>query len=85
MTVIRTKTNIVVAHEPEPSDRYIQIVWHGPPEEGSRYSRALTGPLWPLDEYQACVDWAVSMADYMNAPIYIEPLRLKDVPKELRP
>lgn len=83
MSVIRTKTNMVVAYEPEPTDRYVQIVWHGPAGDG-RHLRAFEGPPWPIDQYQASVDWAVSMADYMRAPIYVVPLRLKDLPKEMR-
>lgn len=78
MTIIRTKTNIVVAYEPEPNDLFVQIVWHGPDGDG-RHLRAFEGPPWPLDQYQASVDWAVSMADYMRAPIYVVPLRAKDV------
>lgn len=79
MSVIRTKTNMVVAYEPEPDDLFVKIVWHGPPEEGSRYCRPFEGPPWPIDQYQASVDWAVSMADYMRAPLYVVPLRQKDL------
>lgn len=83
MPVHRTKTNMVVAYEPEACDRYVHIVWHGPAGDG-RHLRAFEGPPWPIDQYQASVDWALSMADYMRAPIYVEPLRTKDLPKELR-
>lgn len=75
---------MVVAYEPEPADRYVQIVWHGPPEDG-RHLRAFEGPPWPIDQYRASVDWAVSMADFMRYPLYVVPLRLKDLPRELRP
>lgn len=84
MSVIRTKTNMVVAYDPEPDDRFVQIVWHGPPQDG-RFMRQFDGPPWSIDQYQSCVDWAVSMADFMRAPIYVVPLRIKDLPKELRP
>ena len=84
MPVIRTETNMVVAYEPEPCDRYVQIVWHGPAGDG-RHLRAFEGPPWPIDQYQASVDWAVSMADFMRAPVYVVPLRLRDVPREVRP
>lgn len=78
MSVIRTKTNMVVAYEPEVSDLYVQLVWHGPAGDG-RHLRSFEGPPWPIDQYQACVDWAVSMADFMRAPLYVVPLRQKDL------
>lgn len=83
MSVIRTKTNMVVAYEPEPTDLYVQIVWHGPAGDG-RHLRSFEGPPWSIDQYQASVDWAVSMADYMRAPIYVVPLRMRDLPREMR-
>jgi hypothetical protein len=78
MSVIRTKTNMVVAYEPEPDDLYVQIVWHGPDPDG-RHLKAFEGPPWPIDQYQATVDWAVSMADYMRARLYVVPLRQNDL------
>jgi len=78
MSVIRTKTNMVVAYDREPNDLYVQIVWHGPDGDG-RHLRAFEGPPWPIDQYQATVDWAVSMADYMRAPLHVVPLRQKDL------
>jgi len=80
MSVIHTKTNMVVAHEPEPGDRFIQVVWHGPAEEGSRYRRTFEGPLWPIDQFQSSVEWALGMADFMVSPIYVTPVG----PRELR-
>lgn len=84
MSVIRTKTNMVVAYDPEPNDRYVQIVWHGPAGDG-RHLRAFEGPPWPIEQYQATVDRAVSMADYMRAPLHVVPLRNKDLPRGTRP
>ena len=84
MSVIRTKTNMVVAYEPEDCDRYVQLLWHGPAGDG-RHLKSFYGPPWPLDQYDACLQWAVSMADYMGTPLYVVPLRLKDIAKELRP
>ena len=78
MSVIRTNTNIVCAYEPEPDDLFVRVVWHGPAEDG-RHLRAFEGPLWPIEEYQSTVDWAVSMADYMRFPMHVVPLRLRDV------
>jgi len=73
MSVILTKTNMVVAHEPEPGDRFIQVVWFGPPEDG-KHRRVFAGPAWPADQYQSSVDWAVSMADFMVYPIFVTPI-----------
>ena len=77
MTVIMTKRNMVVAHEPEPGDRYVHIVWHGPAGDG-RHARAFQGPPQPLDTFKSSVDWAVSMADFMCSPIYVTPLTERD-------
>jgi hypothetical protein len=78
MSVIRTKTNMVCAYDPEPDDLFVQVVWHGPPEDG-RHLRAFEGPLWPIEEYQATVEWAVSMAEQMRFPLHVVPLRERDV------
>ena len=78
MSVILTKTNMVCAYEPEPDDLFVRVDWHGPDEDG-RHRRAFEGPLWPIDRYQAAVDWAVSMADQMRFPLHVVPLRAKDV------
>ena len=78
MSVIRTKTNIVCAYDPEPDDLFVQLVWHGPEGDG-RHLRAVAGPPWPIDQYEATVEWAVSMADYMRAPLHVVPLRAKDL------
>lgn len=80
MTVIRTKTNWVIAHEPEPGDRYVHVVWFGPAGDG-RHLRAFEGPPEPLDTFQASVEWALSMADFMVSPIYVTPLTEKDARK----
>jgi hypothetical protein len=77
MSVIRTKTNMVVAHEPEPGDKFVRVVWFGPSEDG-RHARAFEGPPWPIDQYQQSVDWALGMADYMRSPIYVEPLTARE-------
>lgn len=87
MTVIRTKTNWVIAHEPEPGDRYVHVVWFGP-SEGARYQPVFQGPPQPLDSFDESVEWALSMADFMRFPIYVTPLTEKDarkLRKELQP
>lgn len=80
MTVIRTKTNMVIAEEIAEDHQWVQVVWHGPPDEGSRYRRAFIGPRWPIDQYESTVEWAVGMADYMRFPLYVVPLGPKDLP-----
>lgn len=82
MSVIRTKDNMVIAYEPEADDIAVRVVWHGPAEDG-RHLRAFEGPPWPIEQYQSTVEWAVSMADFMRAPLYVVPLRAKDIAKEL--
>lgn len=79
MSVIRTKTNMVVAEEIGEGDHWVQVVWHGPPEDASQYGRMFEGPPWPIEEYRACVDWAVSMADQMTFPLYVVPMCAQDV------
>ena len=78
MSVIRTKTNMVCAAEPEEDDLFVQLVWHGPDEDG-RHLRAFECPPQPIEEYQSTVDWAVGMADQMRFPLYVVPLRAVDV------
>ena len=80
MTVIMTKSNMVIAHEPEPGDRYIQVAWFGPSEDG-RHRRVFQGPPQSLDTFRSSVDWAISMADFMRFPIYVTPLTEKDARK----
>lgn len=77
MSVIRTKTNMVCAYDPEADDLFVQVVWHGPDDDG-RHLRAFEGPPWPIENYQAAIDWAVSMADQMRFPLYVVPLRFTD-------
>ncbi len=77
MSVIRTKTNMVCAYEPEADDLFVQVVWHGPGEDG-RHLRAFEGPPWPIEDYAATLQWAVGIADQMRFPLYVVPLRAKD-------
>lgn len=78
MTVIHTKQNMVCAAEPEEGDLYVQLVWHGPAEDG-RHLRAFEGQPQPIENYEAMLDWAVAMADQMRFPLYVVPLPAKDV------
>ena len=78
MSVIRTKTNMVCAYEPQPNDLFVRVDWHGPDEDG-RHLRAFEGALLPIEEYQAAVDWALTMADQMRFPLHVVPRRAEDV------
>ena len=78
MPVHKTERNKVVADDPEPDDLFVQVVWHGPPEEGGKFLRQFEGPIMPIAEYQATVDWAVGIADQMRFPLYVAPLRAVD-------
>lgn len=77
MTVIRTSVNRVVADEPEKEDLFVRVTWHGPDDDG-RHLRAFDGPLLPIEDYQAAVDWAVGMADQMRFPLYVVPMTGRD-------
>ncbi len=78
MPVHKTQHNRVIADDPEPEDLFVQVVWHGPPEEGSRYCRQFEGPTWPIEDYDKTVLWAVGIADQMRCPLYVVPLRAVD-------
>jgi hypothetical protein len=71
MAIIKTERNTVYAYDPEPGDAFVEVTWHGPPDEGSRHLRAFGGRPQPVEQYQACVDWAVSMADTMAYPLHV--------------
>lgn len=71
MAIIKTERNVVYAYDPQPGDAFVEVTWHGPPEEGSRYLRAFGGRPQPVEQYQQAVDWAVSMADAMAYPLHV--------------
>lgn len=77
MPVIKTKSNRVVADEPEQDDLYVRVTWHGPDDDG-RHMRAFDGPILPVEGYSAAVAWAVGIADQMRFPLYVVPLRGRD-------
>ncbi|UVO49246.1 hypothetical protein M0208_01450 [Sphingomonas sp. SUN019] len=74
MPVFKTGTNRVVADDPEPGDAFVQVTWFGPSQDGKHRKQFHTRPQ-PIEEYQAAIDWAVSMADQMAFPLYVVPLR----------
>jgi hypothetical protein len=79
MPVHRSKTNMVVAEEIGEDDHWVQALWYGPPEDGSRYLRAFEGEAQPIDQYKGVLAWALSMADQMSFPLYVVPLNAKDL------
>lgn len=78
MTTITTLRNKVVCDEPEADDVFVRVCLTVPGDEpGTRSVRPLR--YQPIAEYQAAVDWAVSMADKMAFPIYVVPLSHSDI------
>jgi len=84
MPVFKTERNRVIVDEPEADDHWVQVVWHGPSEEGSRYLRTFEGPAWPIEEYEKTIEWAVGIADQMRFPLYVVPLRAVDLMRTQR-
>jgi len=78
MPVIKTTRNRVVADDPEPDDVMVEVGWCAPVGDG-RYSKPIVMPLQPISEYAAVIEWAVSIADKMESPIYILPLNHRDI------
>lgn len=78
MPVIKTKSNRVIAEEPEANDQFVRVTWHGPDADG-RHLRPFDGPIEPIENYQAAIDWAVSMADDLRFPLYVLPMTGMDV------
>jgi hypothetical protein len=78
MPVIKTKTNRVVADDPEPDDMFVRVVWFSSNPDGLR-GKPIETPPQPIEEYQQAMDWAVSMADAMAHSIFVMPLRFRDI------
>lgn len=77
MTIIHTKRNTVYAYEPQPDDVLVQAGWGAPNDDGT--CRRLLLPYQPITEYQATVDWAVSVADQFAHPIHVVALNHRDI------
>lgn len=73
MPVYKTLNNRVIADEPEPDDVLVQVAWFGPGDDG-KHRKTFHTPLESIDQYQACIDWAVSMADMMVYELYVIPM-----------
>lgn len=74
MAIIKTQRNYVYALEPLDRDYMFRTLIG--PCDGSNVYRPL--PPQPIEQYQAAVDWAVSMADQFEHPIHIVPLDVAD-------
>lgn len=72
MSALRTKRNFVLAYEPLPEDKYADINLMGLDMSGNQVRKRLLTQ--PIDQYQAAVKWALSMADQMASPIEVIPL-----------
>lgn len=78
MTTITTQRNRVITEPPEPDDVFVRISLLTPGDEpGTLHPRCLR--YQPISEYQAAVDWAVSIADKMAHRIYVVPLSYSDI------
>ena len=78
MTTITTQRNRVITEQPEPDDVFVRISLLTPGDEpGTLHPRCLRYA--PISEYQASVDWAVSIADQMAHRICVVPLSYSDV------
>jgi hypothetical protein len=71
MTVINTKRNHVYAMEALPEDSFVRTYLRAP--EGLRL---LTTQ--PIEQYQAAVDWAVSIADQMAMYVVVMPITAQE-------
>lgn len=86
MTTITTQRNRVITEAPEHDDVFVRVSLTVPGDEpGSLSVRHLR--YQPVSDYQAAVDWAVSMADQMAYPIHVVPLsrnrhRLRSQPRQ---
>jgi hypothetical protein len=65
MPIINTKRNHVSFGQPQPEDRYV-ATFIMPPNGG----RALL-TTQPIEQFDAALRWALSMADYMLLPIEV--------------
>ena len=78
MTIIRTQRNKVVTEPPEPDDAFFFVSFLGPADGEDIFNPRVLSPrnlpLRPITEYQEWLDWAVSIADQFERPIYVCPM-----------
>lgn len=78
MTTITTQRNKVITEAPEADDVFVETVLFGEGDTpGTLCGRRLRYA--PISEYQAAVDWAVSIADQMAHRIYVVPISYDDI------
>lgn len=76
MPVIKTGRNHVVAYEADEEDTHVQVVWLGPGAlHGTPHAKQFRGPVESIDQYQTNVNWAVALAEAMEFPLHVVPLR----------
>jgi hypothetical protein len=78
MSIIHTKRNMVIAYEPQPDDVLVDVSLLAPAGDG-KHLRPLQLPYEPIINYDAVVEWAVSIADPMAYPIHVLPLNHSDI------
>lgn len=83
MTTITTARNRVITDDPEPDDVMVYVGWTGPTDD-PQVRRAFSTGYMPITEYQACLDWAVELADKMTHPLYVVPLSHNDILRTTR-
>lgn len=78
MTTIATQRNKVITEAPQPDDVMVEVILFG---EGDTPGTVCGRKLHqlPITHYQACLDWAVGIADQMARPIYVVPLNHGDI------
>lgn len=85
MAIIQTERNSVHAHARGDDDVFVRVSWVGYDDAGARVLRHLRYE--PISDYQAAVDWAVSMADKMAHPLHVVPFNGDDMrePSRFKP
>lgn len=71
MAVIRPKRNIVCALDPLPEDTLVQTLLGNASGQRVLCTR-------PIEEYDAAVNWAISMADVMAHTIVVMPITTEE-------
>jgi hypothetical protein len=82
MAVIETQRNRVITEPPEADDVFVWTSLLGPADGEDLFApRVLTShnlPLRPITEYQAELDFAVSIADQFAFPLYVAPMNANE-------
>lgn len=75
---IKTTRNVVITEPPEPNDAFFFVSLLGPGDGDDLFNprsiKLRNLPLRPITEYQEWLDWAVSIADQFERPIYVVPM-----------